>query len=404
MIENSKLYRDIVGQLVLKIKETIIDLNDNEIIQFIEKSVFESEFIEDIGPGDINGIVDAIYLRVSSKYGILKPLLDDENINEIMVNGPYNIYIEKNGEIYQVPITFLSEKELEDMIRLFASDVRREVNEISPIVDARLDNGYRVNGVLKCVALNGPILTIRKFNKNSITMNQLVEFNALTKECAEFLEKIVKSRYNVMISGSTSSGKTTFLNALTGFVDEDRERIIVIEDSAELKIDSIKNVIHLECKNSNSVDKGLVNMSMLIKTSLRMRPDRLIVGEVRGEEIKDMIQAMSTGHAGSMSTGHAGSAKGMLNRLEAMYLMSLDIPLISIKKQIADSLEILIHLERGVNGIRRVNEIVELVGLSQNEYILNKIYVTDENGCLINTNNGITNDNKLKKWVNSDRL
>ncbi|HKK95582.1 MAG TPA: ATPase, T2SS/T4P/T4SS family [Anaerovoracaceae bacterium] len=404
MIKNSDIYNQVILEIVAKVKDETNGIEKSDKLEYIENLLFESEYIDDIDAGDIYRLIDDILLRVNSKYGILEPLLNDEKINEIMVNGPFDIFIEKNGEISEAINRFLSEKELEDMIRLFASDVHREINEVNPIVDARLENGFRVNGVLKSVALNGPILTIRKFNKNSITMNQLIEFNTLTCDCANFLEKIVKSRYNIMISGSTSSGKTTFLNALAGFVDKEKERIIVIEDSAELKIENINNVVHMECKSSNSVGKGAVNMSMLIKTSLRMRPDRIIVGEVRGDEIKDMIQAMSTGHSGSMSTGHASSAMGMLNRLEAMYLMSLDIPLISIKKQIADSLEILIHLERDGKGRRKVVEVVELVDLENDDYITNVMYETSEEGVLVKTENDLKNDDKLKKWAQSDRL
>lgn len=397
MIRNSEIYKKAISEITLRVRESLRKNDDNDLEIHIEEELFKSEFIHDIYAGDITGLITEIKYRIESKYGILHPLLSDETINEIMVNGPENIFIEKNGRMELTSLSFLSERELEDMIRLFASDVHREINEVNPIVDARLESGYRVNGVLKNVALNGPILTIRKFNKNTITMDDLIRFDALDYECAQFLSIIVKARYNIMISGSTSSGKTTFLNALTGYVDKENERIIVIEDSAELKIDTIKNVVHMECRNSNSVGKGEVSMSKLIKTSLRMRPDRIIVGEVRGEEIKDMIQAMSTGHSGSMSTGHAGSSEGMLYRLEAMYLMSADIPLISIKKQISDSLEVLIHLERDKYGKRKVAEISELVGLNDDSYTLNKLYVLNDNGILIKTGNKLIRNRKLKR-------
>ncbi|MBK5253639.1 MAG: CpaF family protein [Peptostreptococcaceae bacterium] len=391
-------YRKELETFIDKIRKILGESEDDDVLGVIERELFSSEILHNISANDVNSFLENAYYRVKSKYGIIEPLLKDEEINEIMVNGPNDIFVEKKGKIIELPIAFLSEKELEDMIRIFASDVHREINEVNPIVDARLENGYRVNGVLKNVALNGPILTIRKFNKNSIRMEDLIEYKSITEECAEFLKTIVKARYNIMISGSTSSGKTTFLGALTGYINAEQERVIIIEDSAELKVEMLKNTVHMECKGANSLGKGEVTMAMLIKTSLRMRPDRIIVGEVRGEEIKDMIQAMSTGHSGSMSTGHSGSVLGMLNRLEALYLMNSDIPIMSVKRQIADALEILIHLERDSTGRRKVVEVAELVRLEGNEYILNQLFRETDKGKLNKTNNNLINDNKLRKW------
>ncbi|NLY82075.1 MAG: CpaF family protein [Clostridiales bacterium] len=397
-------YRYELEMFITKIRSILGERDDGDLLEIIESEFFGSEILQSISANDVNSFIENVFYRVKSKYGIIEPLLNDEEINEIMVNGPNDIFVEKNGRIVELPMAFLSEKELEDMIRVFASDVHREINEVNPIVDARLENGYRVNGVLKNIALNGPILTIRKFNKNSITMKELVAFESLTKECAEFLKKMVKARYSIMISGSTSSGKTTFLGALTGYINADQERVIIIEDSAELKVEMLKNAVHMECKGSNSLGKGEVNMAKLIKTSLRMRPDRIIVGEVRGKEIKDMIQAMSTGHSGSMSTGHSGSVLGMLNRLEALYLMNSDIPIMSVKRQIADALEILVHLERNAMGKRKVVEVAELVGLDGDKYILNSLFKESDYGNLDRTDNDLINDKKLRKWSYSDKL
>lgn len=397
-------YRNELEMFISKIRSILGESEDEDLLEIIENEFFSSEILQKISANDVNSFIENAFYRVKSKYGIIEPLLKDEEINEIMVNGPNDIFVEKNGRIVELPMAFLSEKELEDMIRVFANDVHREINEVNPIVDARLENGYRVNGVLKNIALNGPILTIRKFNKNSITMKELVAFESLTNECAEFLKKMVKSRYSIMISGSTSSGKTTFLGALTGYINANQERVIIIEDSAELKVEMLKNAVHMECKGANSLGKGEVNMAKLIKTSLRMRPDRIIVGEVRGKEIKDMIQAMSTGHSGSMSTGHSGSVLGMLNRLEALYLMNSDIPIMSVKRQIADALEILVHLERNAIGKRKVVEVAELVGLDGDKYILNSLYKETEQGNLDKTDNDLINDKKLRKWSYSDKL
>ena len=363
--------------------------------------MFESSYISLIDYDEITDVIKAIFLRVSSKYSILSNYIEDPSINEIMVNGYNRIFVEKNKKITEVDNSFYSDDELEGLIRMFASDIHREINEAHPIVDARLENGYRVNGVLKNVALNGPILTIRKFANDEITLDDLVNNDTMPRVCSDFLTKLVAAKYNIFISGGTSSGKTTFLNALSSAINSD-ERVIIIEDSAELKVSQIKNIVHMECRNANSVGKGMVSMEMLIKTSLRMRPDRIIVGEVRGREVIDMIQAMSTGHDGSMSTGHGNSIKGMLNRLETMYLMDTQIPIYSIKSQIANALDIFVHLRRDSDGKRRLVEVAELVGFDGEDYKLNYIYYTDPDGKLMETGNNLTNCEKLMQNLHEE--
>ena len=266
------------------------------------------------------------------------------------------------------------------IIRMFASDVHREINEANPIVDARLPSGYRVNGVLKTVAINGPILTIRKFRDREIEMDDLIMLGSITRECADDLKALVKSGYNIFISGGTSSGKTTFLNALTASVDKE-ERVIIIEDSAELKITHLRNKVHLECRAANSIGKGEVTMERLIRTSLRMRPDRIIVGEVRGSEAIDMIQAMNTGHDGSMSTGHANSARDMLARLETMILMGMELPVPAIRGQLAAGIDVIVHLGRLRDRSRKLLEVAEVMGIGENgQIILSTLYRFTETG------------------------
>ena len=339
-------------------------------------------------------IISAVFDRVSGRYGLLQRLLSDPAVNEIMVNGPDMIFIEKNRELMQVDDTFTSAEELEEIIRMFAADVHREINEASPIVDARLPSGYRVNGVLKTVALNGPILTIRKFRDKEIEMEDLISYGSISRECADDLRALVRSGYNIFISGGTSSGTTTFLNALTASIDP-RERVIIIEDSAELQITHLSNKVQMECRAANSIGKGEVTMERLIRTSLRMRPDRIIVGEVRGREVVDMIQAMNTGHDGSMSTGHGNSIRGMLNRLETMYLTDSQVSVSSVRNQIANAVDIFVHLRRDADGRRRTSEVAEMTGFDGEEYIVNYLYVTTEQGILTATGSPLKDRERL---------
>ena len=366
----------------------------DEILCRCEDEFFGSPVSANTGSHETVIIIDSIYRRVTGRYGILNDLLDDPLINEIMVNGPDRIYVEKERTLTRIDDAFTSCDELEEMIRMFASDVHREINEANPIVDARLASGYRVNGVLKNVALNGPILTIRKFREKEIEMDELVGCASLTRECAEDLAALVRSGYNIFISGGTSSGKTTFLNALTAYIGEN-ERVITIEDSAELVISHIENKVQMECRAANSIGKGEVSMTHLIRTSLRMRPDRIIVGEVRGKEVIDMIQAMNTGHDGSMSTGHGNSIKGMLNRLETMYLSDSQVSVSSVRNQIANAIDIFVHLKRDSKGRRYVEEVAEMTDFDGTDYKLNYLFRTGEDGVLEPTGNGLLDRERL---------
>lgn len=394
-------YSDVISDIALGIRRKLTGDNavaskEEEILKLCEEEFFTSSYTTDVDVMDIRGVIFAVFRRVRSKYGILEELLSDSHVNEIMINGPDRIYVERNRQLERVDDAFISEGELEEIIRMLASDVHREINEANPIVDARLPNGFRVNGVLSAVALNGPILTIRKFSSEEITMEHLIEYGSITEECSRELKSYVKAGYNIFISGGTSSGKTTFLNALAMAID-DEERVIIIEDSAELRLNNISNKVHLECRSANSIGKGEVNMQRLIKASLRMRPDRIIVGEVRGREIVDMIQAMNTGHDGSMSTGHGNSIKGMLNRLESMYLMDSQIPMYSVKNQIANAIDIFVHLRRDSASRRGVVEVAELVGFDGTDYELNYLYTTDEHGHLVRTGNTIIDTSRLTR-------
>jgi pilus assembly protein CpaF len=316
-------------------------LTDKEILTLIEDYVLRDQRIENYSFRKKGEVISGVYNATRKDLNLLQPYADDKEVNEIMVNGIENIFIEKNGKIEKLDIRFESTEELEEIIRRIAAKVHREINELNPIVDARLEDGSRVNAVYKNIALNGPILTIRRFPENRITMLDLLEYGTITKEASDLLKKLVIAGYNIFISGGTSSGKTTFLNVLSEFIPKD-ERVIVIEDSAELQINGIENIIRLECRNANVQGKGEIGIRQLIKASLRMRPNRIIVGEVRGAEVLDMIQAMNTGHDGSLSTGHGNSPEGMLSRLEAMFLQAADFPVDAIRSQIAEAIDIII--------------------------------------------------------------
>ncbi|MDD6858431.1 MAG: CpaF family protein [Lachnospiraceae bacterium] len=314
---------------------------------------------------------------------VLQNIIDDDDVTEIMINGPDRIFIERDGKIFRYDEVFSSEERLNDLIQQMVAKVNRRVNEASPIADSRLSDGSRVNVVLEPVALDGPAVTIRKFPKETINMDKLIEFDSLTEEVAEFLSMLVVSGYNIFISGGTGSGKTTFLNALAGYIPKD-ERIITIEDSAELQIKGIGNLVRLEARQENSEGENGVDIRQLIRAALRMRPDRIIVGEVRGGEALDMLQAMNTGHDGSLSTGHANSPRDMLIRLETMVLMGVDMPLPAIRGQISAGIDVIIHLGRLRDRSRRVLEIVEVLGIKNNEIETNTLYKFFE----IGENNG----------------
>ncbi len=309
---------------------------------------------------------------------MLDSILDDDTITEVMINGPDNVFIEQNGRLFKLDKKFESERRLEDVIQRIVARAGREVNQANPICDTRLDDGSRVNVVLPPIALCGPTLTIRKFSKNPMTVEKLIQYGSITKEIADKLQLLVKAKYNIFISGGTGSGKTTFLNALSNFIPKD-ERVITIEDSAELQIAGVENLVSLETRNANAAGAGRITIRDLIKSSLRMRPERIVVGEVRGEEALDMLQAMNTGHDGSLSTGHANSTEDMLSRLETMVLQgSADLPLEAIRQQIASALDIIIHLSRLRDHSRKTMQITEVVGFENGRIILNPLYVFEE--------------------------
>jgi pilus assembly protein CpaF len=370
-------------ELIQEIKRIISDhldlqkeLGDEEIEEVITRAVFEKAKETYISVEEKQFLVRYIFNSMR-RLDIIQPLLDDHTVTEIMINGPHDIFIEKEGRISKLNLAFENKEKLEDVIQSIVSKVNRTVNEATPIVDARLEDGSRVSVVLTPIALNGPILTIRKFPEQPLTMAQLIACESINQQAAEFLERLVRAKYNLFICGGTGSGKTTFLNVLSNFIPAD-ERIVTIEDSAELQITSVKNIVRLETRNANTEGKGQITIRDLIRTSLRMRPDRIIVGEVRGGEALDMLQAMNTGHDGSLSTGHANSTVDMLSRLETMVLMAAGFPLEAIRQQIASAIDVIIHLSRLRDKSRRVLEISEVVGYQDGEIKLNPLFVFKE--------------------------
>ena len=313
------------------------------------------------------------------KMDILQELIDDDDVTEIMVNGTEGIFIEKSGRLFRWDKSFESKEKLEDIIQQIVAKCNRAVNEASPIADARLENGARVNIVLSPVALNGPVITIRRFPSQPISMEDLLRFKSITQEAADDLQRLVAAGYNILISGGTGSGKTTFLNVMSGFIPKS-ERIITIEDSAELQLQDTPNLVRLETRSSSEEGVREISIRDLIKASLRMRPDRLVVGEVRGGEAIDMLQALNTGHDGSLSTAHANSARDLLSRLETMALMGMELPLAAIRRQISSGVDIIVHLGRLRDKSRRVLEIVEILGYEEGEIVTKPIYKFTETG------------------------
>lgn len=311
------------------------------------------------------------------RLDMLQELIEDPEVTEIMVNGPENIFVERGGRLTRWEKSFSSKGKLEDVVQQIVSFCNRSVSKASPIADARLADGSRVNIVLDPVALNGPVITIRRFPKEPVRMRQLLEWGSISEEAAAFLRKVVKAGYNIFVSGGTGSGKTTVLNALSEFIPAD-ERIITIEDNVELQLDRVENLVTLEARNANLEGEREITIRDLIKTSLRMRPDRIIVGEIRGAEAIDMLQAMNTGHDGSLSTGHANSPTDMLSRLETMVLMGMDLPLTAVRRQIASGVDLIVHLGRLRDGSRKVLEIVELTGMEQGEICLRSLFHFEE--------------------------
>lgn len=313
------------------------------------------------------------------KLDILQEFLEDDEITEVMINGTQHIFYEKAGKLFLSDKRFASREKLEDVIQQIVSASNRVVNEVSPIVDARLADGSRVNVVLYPVAINGPVVTIRKFSKQGITMEQLIKWGSVSPEIDRFLRKLVIAGYNIFISGGTGSGKTTFLNALSQYIPKD-ERIITIEDNAELRLQGIQNLVRLEARNANLEGKGAITIRDLIKSALRMRPNRIIVGEIRSEEAIDMLQALNTGHSGSLSTGHANSPEDMLSRIETMVLMGMEVPLSAIQRQIASGIDLIVHVGRLRDKSRKVLEITEVIGYQQERILLQPLFCYEEKG------------------------
>ncbi len=372
----NELKQEIKSRLLEKLDHSM-EMEDEAVQELVENEVWLMGKETYIPLAEKKRLCREIYYAIR-KYDVLQELLEDETVTEIMVNGPDHIFIEKEGRLQQWQTAFESEDKLLDVIQQIVAKANRVVNESSPIVDARLF-GSRVHVVLPPVALNGPILTIRRFGKTPLLIPELLRIGSVSQEICTFLEKLVIAGYNIFISGGTGSGKTTFLNALSSFIPR-TERIITIEDSAELQIQGNDNLVRLETRNANVEGCKPVTIRDLIRASLRMRPDRIIVGEVRGAEAIDMLQALNTGHDGSLSTGHANSAADMIARLETMVLMGMELPLAAIRRQIAGGVDLIVHLGRLRDKSRRVLSVSEVVGYEQGEVLLSVLYEFQETG------------------------
>lgn len=405
-------------QIVAEVKKYITEnlplsqLSDDDLQERIEAIVEDKINGQYVSIESKVSIVEQVYSSIRG-FGLLDSIMNDETITEVMINGPENIFIEQNGRLTKLNKQFESQKKLEDIIQRIVGMAGREVNQANPICDTRLPDGSRVNVVLPPIALCGPTITIRKFSKTPMTIERLIAYGSLTEEIAEKLQLLVKAKYNIFISGGTGSGKTTFLNALSNYIPKD-ERVITIEDSAELQITGVDNLVSLETRNANASGAGQITIRDLIKSSLRMRPERIVVGEVRGGEALDMLQAMNTGHDGSLSTGHANSTEDMLSRLETMVLQgAAGLPLEAIRQQIASAVDIIIHLSRLRDKSRKTMEITEVVGYENGKIILNPLYVFEEDeystmekvsGHLNRTTNKMQNTFKLRLYGFNDEI
>lgn len=376
-------------QFVAEIKKyvtenlTLSKISNEDLQQKIEEIVEQRIGTQYCSIDQRVSVVEQVYSSIRG-FGLLDSIIKNDTITEVMINGPENVFIEQNGSLFKLDKQFESQRKLEDIIQRIVGLAGREVNQANPICDTRLPDGSRVNVVLPPIALCGPTVTIRKFSKTPMTIEKLIEYGSITQEIANKLQLLVKAKYNIFISGGTGSGKTTFLNALSNYIPKD-ERIITIEDSAELQIEGIENLVSLETRNANTSGAGQITIRDLIKASLRMRPERIIVGEVRGGEALDMLQAMNTGHDGSLSTGHANSTEDMLRRLETMVLQgAANLPLEAIRQQIASAVDVIIHLSRLRDKSRKTMEITEVVGYENGKIVLNPLYVfkEDENSSL----------------------
>lgn len=398
--------QEFVGEIKRYVTENLplSKLSDEELEEQVEEIVLARMGGQYCSIQQRVSIVSQVYSSIRG-FGLLDSIISDDTITEVMINGPENVFIEQSGRLFKLDKQFESQRRLEDVIQRIVGLAGREVNQANPICDTRLPDGSRVNVVLPPIALCGPTLTIRKFSKTPMTIERLIAYGSITQEIADKLKLLVQAKYNIFISGGTGSGKTTFLNALSNYIPKD-ERVITIEDSAELQIAGVENLVSLETRNANAAGAGQITIRDLIKSSLRMRPERIVVGEVRGGEALDMLQAMNTGHDGSLSTGHANSTEDMLSRLETMVLQgAAGLPLEAIRQQIASAVDIIIHLSRLRDKSRKTMEITEVVGYEKGQIILNPLYqfTEDENstlekvsGSLTRTGNKMQNDFKLK--------
>lgn len=398
-------YRKLKQELRQRVQEKmdfVKDYTDAEVEDTIDEVILEQESLI-ILPVEVKRRLKRELFDSLRRLDVLQMFVEDSSVTEIMINGKDHIFVEQGGRLRELDVGFDSMEKLQDVIQQIVAGCNRVVNEASPIVDARLPNGSRVNIVMNPIALNGPIVTIRRFPDKPITMERLLHMGSISEEAAGFLEKLVRAKYNIFISGGTGSGKTTFLNVLSHFIPVD-ERVITIEDSAELQLQGLPNLVRLETRNSNVEGCHEITIRELIKASLRMRPDRIIVGEVRGAEAIDMLQCLNTGHDGSMSTGHANSGKDMLARLENMVLMGMELPLPAIRQQIASGVDIIIHLGRLRDKSRRVLEISEIAGCENNQIKLNPLFLFEESGVApggeivgeLRKKGGLLRGNKLK--------
>ena len=367
--------RELRARLTKKL-ENSWENTDQEILQAIDSLILELSREKYLSLEKKQELREELF-RSLRKMDALEELLQDDTITEIMVNGWNRIFIEREGKIYPWDKTFSSPEKLEDVIQQIASRCNRVINTLQPIVDARLEGGERVNAVIAPVALDGPILTIRRFSKEPITMETLVHMGSITQEASEFLKKAVEAGYTILIGGGTGSGKTTFLNALSQYIPED-ERVITIEDNAELQLQGVKNLVRLECRQANMDKSQEITIGDLLKTCLRMRPSRIIVGEVRSREAAELLQAVNVGNDGSLSTIHANTCRDMVSRLETMVLMGMDLPIPVIRRQIVAGFDIFVHLGRMRDKSRKVQEISELVGLKNGEVEMKSLFLLEK--------------------------
>lgn len=371
-------WRNVIKENVLEKVPVGMELGDDELLTLIEEQIQEMQQEEYFRLEEKKQLRHMVFNSLR-RMDVLQDLLDDEEITEIMVNGANHIFVEKEGSLMETGYQFENQGRLEDIAQQIASSGNRIVNESNPILDARLEDGSRVNIVVPPIAIQGPVITIRKFPKEAMTMKKLIQMGAVTEEVEEFLQKLVQAKYNIFISGGTGAGKTTFLNILSNYIPHN-ERVITIEDSAELQIQNIDNLVRLEARNANVEGKNEITIRDLVKSALRMRPDRIIVGEIRDTAAIDLLTAMNTGHDGSLSTGHANSPSDMLNRLETLVLMGLDIPLAAIRQQIASGIDLVVHLGRLRDKSRKVLEVSEVGEVVDGEICLRTLYQFRERG------------------------